>query len=427
MLFDARLGLVSDLKELIAETKGRGFYGSDEEMVSESKRGLWRMEHRPEIGFRCGPCAIDSILRYNMGQRGHCDVTRTAQSSANGTNLAQVETWAKQAGLNFQMAKRSPGAPVMVPSIMHWGLGHFAALVDKKDGRFILKDSTFDSASTLSLSPKALEQAADGYFLVPAGPLPKGWRTVSGDEARTVWGKGGIGGQGPNGKCPPAPESCPTGGGGMARAAAWIMNGTLNIVDTPLSYKPPIGPAIDFRINYNQLESNQPATFTFTNLGPDWTFGWVSYLSLDVHSVATVRLRTGGTEVYALSGAVYTNDFLSQALLVNEGGGVYQRQLPDGSVEVYSQADGSGNIFLTEVIDPQGNSALIQYDANLRITSITDAINQVSTVSYVSNTVGNSGFYKVASVSDPFGRSCSFTYDSTNTNLHFDNRLDRSG
>ena len=203
----------------------------------------------------------------------------------------------------------------------------------------------------------------------------------------------------------------------MAHATAWIMNGTLNIVDTPLSYKPPIGPAIDFRINYNQLESNQPATFTFTNLGPDWTFGWLSYLSLDVHSVATVRLRTGGTEVYALSGAVYTNDFLSQALLVNEGGGVYQRQLPDGSVEVYSQADGSGNIFLTEVIDPQGNSALIQYDANLRITSITDAINQVSTVSYVSNTVGNSGFYKVASVSDPFGRSCSFTYDSTNTNL----------
>ena len=203
----------------------------------------------------------------------------------------------------------------------------------------------------------------------------------------------------------------------MAHATAWIMNGTLNIVDDPLSYKPPIGPAIDFRINYNQLESNQPATFTFTNLGPDWTFGWLSYLSLDVHSVATVRLRTGGTEVYALSGAVYTNDFLSQALLVNEGGGVYQRQLPDGSVEVYSQADGSGNIFLTEVIDPQGNSALIQYDANLRITSITDAINQVSTVSYVSNTVGNSGFYKVAGISDPFGRSCSFAYDSTNTNL----------
>ena len=65
----------------------------------------------------------------------------------------------------------------------------------------------------------------------------------------------------------------------------------------------------------------------------------------------------------------------------------------------------------------QANLQSIQYDANFRITSITDAINQVSTISYVSNTIGNSGFYKVSTISDPFGRSASFAYDSTNTYL----------
>ncbi len=72
---------------------------------------------------------------------------------------------------------------------------------------------------------------------------------------------------------------------------------------------------------------------------------------------------------------------------------------------------------MSQILDPQGNTESIQYDANFRITSITDAINQVSTISYVSNTSGNSGFYKVASIADPFGRSASFAYDSTNTYL----------
>lgn len=38
--------------------------------------------------------------------------------------------------------------------------------------------------------------------------------------------------------------------------------------DTPLSYRPPKGPAIDFQITYNQKDTDQPSSFTFGNLGP---------------------------------------------------------------------------------------------------------------------------------------------------------------
>ncbi|HEY9773365.1 MAG TPA: cysteine peptidase family C39 domain-containing protein, partial [Planktothrix sp.] len=421
MLFDARLGFVPELKQLIADTKDRAFLGSDELMVKESKQGLWRMQNTPEEGFKCGPCAIDTIVRFLTHKPDPTNTAKNAKSTCNGTNLSQINGWAKQAGLNLQMAKRSPGAPLPLPAVMHWSIGHFAAVTDKENGKYIAKDTTFDFAGSMALSPTALEQATDGYFLIPAGKLPSGWRSVSDQEAQTVWGKGGIGGPDPYHKQPEAPGTCSVGGGGggrgMAGSRAYLLSATLNIWDVPLSYHPPIGPPIDFRANYNHLESSQPSTFTFANLGPDWTFGWTSYLSLDGQNNAFVRLRTGGVEDYYISAGVYVNDFVSSALLVNMGGGVFQRQLPDGSIEVFSQPDGSGNTFLTQVIDPQGNAATLSYDANLRITSITDAINQVSTVSYVSNTVGSSGFYKVASVSDPFGRSCSFTYDSTNTFL----------
>src|SRR5207248_9752472 len=64
----------------------------------------------------------------------------------------------------------------------------------------------------------------------------------------------------------------------MARYSAHSMLASLNIVDTPIHYKPPRGPAINFTITYNQREGQQPQTFTYSNLGPKWTFDWLSYV-----------------------------------------------------------------------------------------------------------------------------------------------------
>ena len=210
------------------------------------------------------------------------------------------------------------------------------------------------------------------------------------------------------------------GCGGMARASAWSMQADLNIKDTPLSYSPGIGRSIAFSVNNNQDEGEQPGTFTYSNLTPNWSLNWISKLSLDGSNNATVLVPGGGYEIYTNTGGgtpTYANSLLSHALLVYISSGVLQRQLPDGSIEVFNLSDGSGNIFLTEVIDPQGNTSTINYDGNFRVTSVTDANGNNSTFSYVSNTYGNSGFYLIASITDPFGRSASFAYDGTNTYL----------
>jgi len=58
----------------------------------------------------------------------------------------------------------------------------------------------------------------------------------------------------------------------------------------------------------------------------------------------------------------------------------------DGSKAVFSQSDGaigtSRKVFLTQILDPFGNAVTLTYDGNLRIVAITDAIGQVTTLTY---------------------------------------------
>src|SRR5262249_33078667 len=103
----------------------------------------------------------------------------------------------------------------------------------------------------------------------------------------------------------------------------------------------------------------------------------------------------------------------------------YKMISPDGSVKIFSQSDGgtglTRNVFLTKLIDPFGNAVTLNYDANLRVTSITDALNQITTVSYQLPTdpPPHNDIYKIKQVTDPFGsvgarRSATFGYDDTN-------------
>lgn len=424
MLLDARLGRTDELQKYFSEIEKRSLHGSVEEKIGEAREGLWCMQHRPDIAYKCGPFALNSILNLNKKMPGRHPLLEKAQSTKQGTSLAQLKTWAQQVGLNYQAAKRSKGASIIVPSVMHWKAGHFAAITAHKNNRYQIKDPTFGTSSNLWITQQALESQTNGYFLVPAGTLPSGWHPISNDEAQSVWGKGSASMR-DQGKTPNTPRQDPGPGGdcnGMAKASVFSMQATLNIMDTPISYKPPIGPSMDFLVNYNYLEGNQPSSFSFTNLGADWSFNWVSYLTLDASQNATVMVRGGGYEVYNYTipdnvSNPYPPNLVSQAVLTIASAGVYYRQLPDGSTEIYNQPDGTGRIFLTQVIDPHGNSASIQYNVNFRVSTITDAIGHATNLSYVSNSIGNAGYYKISQITDPFSRTCSFTYDATTTLL----------
>src|SRR5260370_1095847 len=206
----------------------------------------------------------------------------------------------------------------------------------------------------------------------------------------------------------------------MATYTAHAMLASLNIEDTPIRYTPPRGPAINFTVTYNQRESQQPQTFSYANLGPKWTFNWLSYVTDDPGNTsanATVYVPGGGVEVYSGFDSVsqsYQPDPQSHAVLVRTAPATYEKRFPDGSKQVFSLSDGSSSfprkIFMTQWVDPTANAATIGYDGSFRITTLTDALGQVTTIAY--ELPGDP--LKITKVTEPFptGRFASFSYNA---------------
>jgi RHS repeat-associated protein len=426
----ARIGRMGDLSPLLDSIKGRVLSGSAGAKISSATEGLWMMQHQPELSFRCGPKALDRILAYQDPQKAGSDVVRDSKSTTNGISLDQVLDLSRKLGMNYQMAYRSNGAAFLMPAVVNWKVGHYAALIREENGHYLLQDPTFINDTWAT--ERALEAEASGYFLVPAGDLPPGWRTVSEAEGKGVWGKGPVSARDISSTtkydkkpCPPAtgaaPKSNRPGSGmtaGMAVPSVTLMLVSLNLEDNPVGYAPPIGPDVRFTATYNQYESSQPANFSYSNMGQKWTFNWLAYLTDDPASPSddvSYYVEGGGSLTFTGFNSVsqtFAPEVKSHSILTRTSTNSYSLLFPDGSQNIFSQPTAtngiSRNVFLTQVIDPQGNSVQISYDDQFRIIALTDAIGQVTVFSYTNA----SDPLKITQVTDPFGRFATFQYNT---------------
>jgi RHS repeat-associated protein len=400
------------------------------------------MENKPEDAFRCGPMALDRILAFSKVPYDR-DKIKNSASTIHGMSLTQVLELSRDLGMKFQMAHRSVGADVVFPGVVHWKAGHYAALLREEGGRFLVQDPTF--GDEFWVSHAALDEQSSGYFLIPDVRLPAGWQKVEAVEGNQVWGKGNTSQNDKTGitgmdnkahQCPCAgmggnagPGSGGAGGKGpqaasnknpaMASYDIHLMLVNLNITDTPVGYAPPRGPVVEFIATYNQKESFQPSVFSYSNLGPQWTFNWMSYVKDDPSNLTAssyVYLEGGSDETYSgfnSSTQSYQPQFMSHAVLARTSTSPirYERRLLDGAVEVFAQPDGAATfprrIFMTEWHDALGNAMTFTYDSSLRLVAVTDAIGQVTTLSYGLS----SDPLKITQVTDPFGRSATFDYN----------------
>jgi RHS repeat-associated protein len=205
----------------------------------------------------------------------------------------------------------------------------------------------------------------------------------------------------------------------MARYSAHSVLASLNIEDTPIGYSPPRGPAINFTVTYNQRDTQQPQTFNYSNLGPRWTFNWLSYVTDDPNNMsadATVYVAGGGAEKYSgfdSGSQSYQADPQSHAILVRTAPATYEKRFSDGSKQVFTLSDGSSSfprkIFMTQWVDSAGNAVAISYDPSFRVTSLTDALGQITTIAYELP----SDPLKITKVTEPFpiGRYAAFAYN----------------
>ncbi|RLA44686.1 MAG: hypothetical protein DRR06_09070 [Gammaproteobacteria bacterium] len=420
----ARLGHADQVDALLATVKNRSFTGRATELVAGAKEASWTMRNNPGIAYLCGPKSLYSLLDWQKPGAKGLSTLDDYRSGEKGVNLVQLETLAKQADMNYRLAYRE-GNEIPVPSVIHWKVNHYAAIVEKQGELFHVKDPTF--GQDLWLTAEAINAQASGYFMVPE-ILPENdkqvWQPVHMAQAESVYGQGNTGSNDEDRTtCKDHQKSkAPCDGSknpGMADYDVHTMLVSLNITDTPISYTPPKGHPIRFMLRYNQREANQPSIFTFSNVGPKWTHNWLTYIEDSPTNAAAVvnRIVSGGGAIdysgYNAQTGEYERGMSDTAVLLRTSTDpiVYERRLPSGSKEIYAFSDGASSgirrVFLTQKVDAKGNATTLNYDADLRLLSVTDALGQETV--FVYDHVSNDKL--ITQVIDPFNRAAFITYD----------------
>lgn len=423
LMINAWVGRQDEMQKLLEEVKDRTIEGPATERIAAAKYALHIMKTRPEVSFKCGPFAIEVIkANKSAGKAVFNKKIFAVTSTSKGFSLFELQKMAAENGLKYQMAFRSAGAPVIFNAVVHWKLDHYSALLSEANGYLKCHDATAASQYGLQfwLSPAALDSSASGYFLVPAGALPKGWRKVNEEEGSKIFGKGNSPPDNGNNVTPTDPQipdnSCNMTP--MAQSNVHAGAVSLHIFDRPVYYTPPKGPSMFWEVRYHHRDTYQPANFTYANMGPKWTFNWLSYIIDDPNNPtanASVYVMGGGVKTFTgfdITTQRYQPHIQTSDVLVRICPNCYEIRHPDGSKEVYARSDGNTSngrkIFLTKKVDATGIELSLTYDANLRITAIVDALGQVTTIGYQ-----NTDIYKITRVTDPFGRLASFQYDGS--------------
>ncbi|MBX3110330.1 MAG: RHS repeat protein, partial [Fimbriimonadaceae bacterium] len=398
------LGRCEDLERALQEGKGRKLHGSSTELIAGATEALDLMKKHPEASFRCGPLALARLVR---GKQAESAIAKCS-STRKGTSLARVYQLSQECKMAYQMAFRSPGAPILERAVMHWKAGHFGALVERKGDRYLVEDST-SIATPLYVAADCLEQEASGYFLIPAGPLPKGWRSVGLAEAQTVWGCGVTPEKDENATTEDDKkgfddEPCEY----MTRWNVHSLLVSLTLSDIPVGLSPAKF-AVPFKVTYAQRERNQPTTFTYSNLGNKWSFNFLSIVN-DLYA-STGRCYVyqpgGGAEEFYFHTSPNTSQLspLTSTFLQRNPGTSCILTARDGSQRIYEKVVGN-QYFMTRMVDAQGNTTRIHFDEQNRITSVVDPSNRTMTFTYGLA----SDPLKITQVTDPFGRSATFSY-----------------
>ncbi|MHB8921606.1 MAG: RHS repeat protein, partial [Halothiobacillus sp.] len=415
------------VQTLLAEGGGLALSGAAQANKTQAKEALWRMQHEPEQTKLCGLVALNQLLALEGDHQGAAQL-KAVRAGVNGISIARLSTLANQAGLASRVVFRHGDEPIPVPAIAHWKVGHYATIVGESTGRYHIKDAA--QGRDYWMTPQAVRAESSGYFLIPsreekaarkADQTP--WRAVAWNEAEHVLGAGITPGNNPDDTSNDDPDVAGCGGcgsSGMAQYSVKAMLVSLSLHDTPVGYTPPKGPAVPFTIVYSQREANQPANFTFGNLGQKWTTNWFSYVQDDPATAGnsvTIALRGGGTRHYvgynASTGTFSPEErTMAQLVRVSDSPVTYERRMPDGSKEVYGASNNSTyfprRIFLTQVVDPAGNAVTLNYDSQMRLTTLSDALGQKTILVY-----GNGQYpLQITGITDPFGRTATLAYDT---------------
>ncbi len=185
----ASLGRVDDLTSLFSETQGRVFdSGPLQQVINGTMEGYRTMLSSPGICFKCGTFALNNVARILNAPSIDPGKFLLIPSPSTGFTMTMLANTATQSGLDLVPAQWGTNETFVIPSVIHWTQNHYAALLEETNGLYRVLDPTFGKERWLKAS--ALMEEASGYFLVPRGRLPNGWRMLSTNETDQIYGRG---------------------------------------------------------------------------------------------------------------------------------------------------------------------------------------------------------------------------------------------
>ena len=183
-----------------------------------------------------------------------------------------------------------------------------------------------------------------------------------------------------------------------------MVNMNLYVKDIPLWYDTPIGPSMSLMLSYN----SQAAITLNAPFGNKWVFSYGSSLVEDVGGEVAITMPDSRQDTYMPNGqGGYDPPYRVWNTLTKIATNHFELRFPDDTVYVYQIPAGTSasQPLLTEIRDAYGQSLTLGYNTSAQLTTITDALSQVTTLTYDPSTD------LVTQVDDPFGRSALFDYD----------------
>ncbi len=314
----SRVGRRVELEAFFADADAqRPMWGHAARKIEQAREGLGFMRHRPEMSFRCGSLGLASLARASGRAPDTLRPLLEAASPENGFSLAELETLATSAELPCRAVFVAAGAPVPVPSVVHWKIGHYAAIVGRSGERYVVRDPTFGEGRDVHVTPANLREEASGYFLLPASvPDHAAWTIPTNETKTEIRGSGFTTGNNEDAtricdlEYPNCGGRCISGGPGsgrggtsgsaggpwpnhrMAGYAIKTMLVSLVVRDTPAYYAPAYGPGMDFTLTYNERENNE-INDSFGNFGPCWSFAWLTWINEENGGTDTAGFKLG--------------------------------------------------------------------------------------------------------------------------------------
>jgi YD repeat-containing protein len=465
----ASLGRIETLVPLFDENKNRALDSFVLTKWLRTREAVATMGKDPAIAYQCGTLALFNAASV-LNLRAQAHPLLEVPSPVTGFSIKALSDLSTQYGLGFVPVKRESGTALVVPSVVHWSQNHYAAITRSDGHLYLVVDPTF--GMTRTIDPETLNAEASGFFLVPSGQLPPGYRLLTSEEAGTVFGRGfseqlndgddqpycfagnggnpGVPGQdGPEGQdgsltsaggysCGSCGSGSPAFGMPRWRVSEPYIN--LWLEDEPLGYQPALGPRVSFQVRYKQRAEN--VITDIVGLGPNCACSWLSAINVEayftyhtfVNEPFTISYGQGGIENYYNLPALATNYYnsLKMQVLTNGSGYItnFQMLYPDGSIDYYgmyptNNGGNPSNYYLSQKVSPEGYITTFQYDisdpSNIKLIYVIDPNNGTNSLYYVTNTTMT---ILISQVTDPYGRSTYLYYDS---NDHLTNLVDVVG